>query len=192
MITNNNRKGDFMKQALLVIDVQNDYFEHGKMALVEPLKALHQVNRLEEYFMNKDLPIIYIQHIKEDPKADFFGRGTEGSFLHPDLRVDDRAIIIEKQTPNCFFETNLSKVLESLKVEQVVITGMMTHMCVDSTTRASKELGYDPIVISDATATKDLSYRSAVVSAKNVQYAFLAALQNFSQVISASDYLSLM
>ncbi|GGC91839.1 cysteine hydrolase family protein [Enterococcus wangshanyuanii] len=179
-----------MKQALLVIDVQNDYFEHGKMALVEPLKALHQVNRLEEHFINKKLPIIYIQHIKEDPNADFFGRGTEGSLLHSDLRVEDRAIIVEKQTPNSFFKTNLLKILESLQIEQVVITGMMTHMCVDSTTRASKELGYDPIVISDATATKDLRYGGKEVSAENVQYAFLAALQNFSQVISTSDYLS--
>ncbi|KRN07028.1 isochorismatase [Liquorilactobacillus sucicola DSM 21376 = JCM 15457] len=178
-----------MKQALLIIDVQNDYFENGRMELVSPQQALTQINKLEVSFKTRDLPIIYIQHIKNDPKANFFGRGTKGALLHSNLKVDKAAIVIEKHYPNSFFKTDLKELLESLEIEQVVITGMMTHMCVDSTTRASSELGYDPIVISDATATRNLAYRGDNVSAENVQKAFLAALQVFAQVITAKEYL---
>jgi len=72
-----------MKQALLVIDVQNDYFPGGKLALSKPEQALAQINQLEDYFLALGQPIIYIQHIKETTKADFFGRGTVGAELHP-------------------------------------------------------------------------------------------------------------
>jgi len=77
-----------------------------------------------------------------------------------------------------------------MAVEQLVIIGMMTHMCVDSTTRASKELGYEPIVIADATATKSLAFNGREISAIDVQGAFLSALKNFAQVITAAEFLS--
>lgn len=180
-----------MKQALLVIDVQNDYFEHGKMELYLPEKALQQINKVEDKFISKGLPIIYIQHIKNQPNADFFERGTRGSFLHEKLKVAPSSIVIEKQYPNSFLKTTLKETLESLEIEQIVITGMMTHMCVDSTTRASKELGYNPILLSDATATKNLHSNHLEVSAEQVQASFLAALENFSEVITTDDFLKL-
>ncbi|KRL00935.1 cysteine hydrolase family protein [Liquorilactobacillus capillatus] len=179
-----------MKQALIIIDVQNDYFKNGKMELVNPQKALVHVNKLEKSFKARKLPVIYIQHINDDPDASFFGRGTRGALLHSALMIDNNVLIVEKQYPNSFLKTNLKEVLDSLKVEQLVITGMMTHMCVDSTTRASRELGYSPIVISDATATKDLGYGKNKVLAKDVQVAFLAALQTFAQVTTTEKYLS--
>lgn len=178
-----------MKQALLVIDVQNDYFYQGKMELELPQEALYQINKVEEFFIANNLPIVYIQHIKDQENADFFKRGTRGSLLHEELRVDSSSIIMEKQYPNSFFKTNLIEILKSLKIEQVVITGMMTHMCIDSTTRASKELGYNPIVLSDATATKKLTFQNFEVTAEKVQLSFLSALENFSQVITTEHYL---
>ncbi|MCC7666890.1 cysteine hydrolase family protein [Liquorilactobacillus satsumensis] len=179
-----------MRQALIVIDVQNDYFENGKMELEAPQEALQQIKRVLTFFKTAELPIIYIQHIKEGTTADFFGRGTKGAQLHTDLEVDSSAIVIEKQFPNSFVKTKLEETLKSLQVEQVVITGMMTQMCVDSTTRASRELGYNPILLADATATKALSFGTNKVAAKDVQYAFLAALQSFAQVLSTTTYLN--
>lgn len=178
-----------MKQALLIIDVQNDYFEYGKMELHLPENALQQINKLEDFFITNNLPIIYIQHIKDQVNADFFERGTIGSQLHERLKVNSSSIILEKQYPNSFFETNLKETLDLLKIDQVVLSGMMTHMCIDSTTRASKELGYNPILISDATATKTLEFQGYVVKAEKVQASFLSALEHFSQVISTDYYL---
>ncbi len=103
--------------------------------------------------------------------------------------MNSSSIIVEKQYPNSFFQTTLQETLASMQVEQLVITGMMTHMCVDSTTRASNELGYHPILISDATATKDLTFDNRTVQAKDVQSSYLAALQNFAEVISTEEYL---
>ncbi len=177
-----------MKKGLLIIDVQQDYFPGGKMPLVQPEAALKQINRLEEHFLQNDLPIIYIQHVKYDLKADFFKVGTKGVQLHPDLRTPAQSIIIKKLFPNSFFKTSLEKSLKKLGVQQLVITGMMTHMCVDSTTRASCELGFRPIVISDAAATKDLAINGKLVTAADVQAAFLSALTSFAKVVTAEEF----
>lgn len=179
-----------MRQGLLIIDVQNDYFKGGKMTLAQPEKALHQINRLEEHFLANHLPIIYIQHLKNNSNADFFGIGTTGSLLQPALNNQPTSVIIEKHYPNSFYQTNLQQTLTELGVTQLVITGMMTHMCVDSTTRASQELGYQPILIADTTATKNLIYDGLEVSAANVQSAFLSALQPFAQVMTTQHFLS--
>jgi nicotinamidase-related amidase len=178
-----------MKQALLIIDVQNDYFSGGKNELHEPEKALLKVNQLEEKFLSEQKTIIYIQHIKHQINADFFEAGTIGSELHPKLKVQKNSLIIEKHFPNSFLDTDLEKILGNLEIDQLVICGMMTQMCVDSTTRAARELDFHPILIADATATKDLIFEDEKVLAENVQLSFLSALQNFAQVISTNQFL---
>lgn len=80
--------------------------------------------------------------------------------------------------------------LDQFGVEKLVISGMMTHMCVDATSRAAAEFGYDPVVIADATATRDLSYANKTVQAEDVQTACLAAFQMFSTVLSVDEYLN--
>lgn len=177
------------KTALLVIDVQNDYFPQGKMELFRAEQALIQVNRLEDTFIKNDQPIIYIQHIANQPNAPFFEAGTVGVALHSGLRIQADSIVIEKHYPNSFFQTTLKAELEQLGVEKLVISGMMTHMCVDATSRAAAELGYQPTIIAEATATRQLSYADTTVQAEDVQTACLSAFQMFSQVVSIEDYL---
>lgn len=63
---------------------------------------------------------------------------------------------------------------------------MMTQMCVDSTTRVARELGFQPILIEDGTASKDLYFGGKTVLAENVQLSFIAALQNFANILSTS------
>lgn len=181
--------GTMMKQALLVIDVQNDYFPTGKMELRHPEMALQNIKQLENYFFNHDLPIIYIQHIKHEPKATFFQVGTQGVKLHKDLKANAKSIIIEKHFPNSFYRTNLEQTLYALGVEQLVICGMMTQMCVDSTTRASNELQFNPILIKDAVATKDLTFDGKTIKADAVQASFLASLSNFACISSTAEFL---
>lgn len=131
------------KQALIIIDIQNDYFKGGNMELFQPESALDNVLKLEERFKKDNQPIIYIQHINEDPNASFFVKDTEGVELRKELNPSEKDDIIIKHYPNSFLETNLQNKLKELDVEQLVICGMMTHMCVDSTTRAAAELGFN-------------------------------------------------
>lgn len=177
------------KTALLVIDVQNDYFPQGKMELFRAEQALIHVNRLEDTFIKNNQPIIYIQHIANQANAPFFEAGTEGVALHSGLRIQADSIVIEKHYPNSFFQTTLKAELEQLGVDKLVISGMMTHMCVDATSRAAAELGYQPTIIAEATATRQLSYADRTVQAEDVQTACLSAFQMFSQVMSIDDYL---
>ena len=179
------------KTALLIIDVQNDYFIGGKMPLFEPEQALAQINQLEQAFHQHKDPIIYIQHIFADVPAPFFEKHTHGVQLHADLAVYEGAKKKKKAFPNSFFNTELKALFDQLEVKNVVITGMMTHMCVDATTRAAVELGYHTTVISDATATRDLSFAEQMTSASQVQTALLSAFQMITTVHSVVDYLSI-
>ena len=88
-----------MKQALLIIDVQNDYFKDGKMELVNPEHALEKINQLEHYFNQNNLPIIYIQHINT-ASAGFFLENTLGVELHPKLLLSDSSLVVQKHFPN--------------------------------------------------------------------------------------------
>ena len=153
-----------MKQGLLVIDVQNDYFTGGKMTLTGADEALLKINALEERFRTEKLPIIYIQHIKYEPNADFFEVGTVGADLHPQL--------------------------EKNGVEQLVICGMMTHMCIRATTPVAESLGYAPIVISDATATRDLIVNDELMPAKQVQETMLAELSAVASLMTTNEFLA--
>lgn len=179
-----------MKQGLVIIDVQRDYFPGGQMTLTQPEKALGKIKQLETYFLQQNWPIIYIQHLNVGKNAAFFRPCTTGAKLHSKLQLHSESIVIKKLFPNSFHKTKLEKTLKSLCVKQLVITGMMTHMCVDSTTRAACERGFHPIVIADATATKDLTFGDEAASAQAVQTAFLAALASFATVCSTAEFLS--
>ncbi|MDR0298014.1 MAG: cysteine hydrolase [Streptococcaceae bacterium] len=178
-----------MKQALVIIDVQKDYFLGGKLELVGSDLALEKINLLEDAFLARQWPIIYIQHIKPDPKANFFAMGTTGADLHEGLRVQEDSRVIVKHFPNSFLQTELLSALTGLGAERLVIAGMMTQMCVDSTTRAARELGFQPLVISDATATRDLKFNNQEVSAANVQLSFLSALETFAEIKTTKEFL---
>ncbi len=179
------------RTALLVIDVQNDYFPQGKMELFQAEQALTEINRLEDEFIKNNQPIIYIQHIFAGENAPFFQAGTQGVALHAGLKLEKDSIIIEKHFPNSFFQTTLKHALDQLDVDRVVICGMMTHMCVDATSRAAAEYGYAPVVIAEATATRDLSYDNRTVKAVDVQTACLSTFQMFAQVLSIKEYIKL-
>ncbi|KAA8735570.1 cysteine hydrolase [Acinetobacter qingfengensis] len=178
-----------MKQALLIIDVQNDYFQGEKMPLFQPEQALKNIHLLEHFFHSQKLPVIYIQHFNSE-NSKFFYENTIGAELHTELALAADAIIVSKRYPNSFYQTTLQQTLQHLAIEQLVITGMMTHMCIDSTTRHAAELGFQPILIHDATATKDLNDLGKTVAAQDVQIAFLAALSRFAQLQSTQQFLT--
>jgi nicotinamidase-related amidase len=99
--------------------------------------------------------------------------------------------IIVKHFSNSFRDTSLFQYLKENEIQHLVIAGMMTHICVDATTRAAKDFGFTIEVIGDACATKDLEINGTYVNAKEVQAAFLAGLNYFySSVKTVDEYLS--
>lgn len=180
-----------MNRALIIIDIQNDYFLGGKAELVNPDKASRNAKLLLEYFRKKNLPIVHIQHIANRPNATFFIPDTKGAEIHNNVKPKDTEQIIIKHYPNSFRETNLLEYLKSNNITDLVICGMQTHMCVDATTRAAKDFGFNCIVIGDACATKDLEINNVKVNEADVQTSFLSALNYFySTVMTTEHYLN--
>jgi len=178
-----------MKTALLLIDIQNDYFENGASALVNSDKACENARLILDYFREKCLPVIHVQHIAVRPGSTFFIAGTNGAEIHPSLTPAEGEKVVVKHYPNSFRDTVLFDHLKSLAIEKLVVCGMMTHMCVDATVRAAKDLGFEITLIGDACATKALTVNGETVKAHDVQNSFLAALSYFySQLITTRQF----
>ena len=88
--------------------------------------------------------------------------------------------------------TNLLELLKSWEIERVVITGMMSHMCVDATARAAGDLGFSVIVAEDACASRDLTFGNTVIPADHVHKAFMAALKSYGQVMKSDEVIALL
>ncbi len=175
-----------MKTALLLVDIQNDYFPGGKMALVASDAAGEVAGRLLAFFRQHDLPVVHIQHIGIRPSATFFLPGTEGAEIHASVKPLDGETVIVKHYPNSFRETPLLEHLHALGIERLVIAGMMTHMCVHAAARAAVDFGFECWVAQDACATRDLTLDGRTVIAADVHTAFLAALnQAYGKVMPA-------
>lgn len=180
-----------MKPALLLIDIQNDYFPGGKMELSEMDKACRNAQKLLTYFRKNNLPVVFIQHLAIKPNASFFIQGTSGVEIHETIHPLENETVIIKHFPNSFRETNLHQHLQNLNQTDLVICGAMSHMCIDTSTRAAADLGYSITLIADACATRDLIFDEQKVSAANVQIAYMAALKDtFAQVTSTDNFLN--
>jgi len=181
-----------MKTALLLIDIQNDYFEGGTMTLVNADHASENARLLLETFRNNNLSVIHIQHIATKLGATFFLPDTAGADIHKNVQPTANEKVIIKHFPNSFRETGLMSFLQEKEITDLVICGMMTHMCIDATTRAAKDFGYNCILIGDACATRNLKINGEKVKAADVHNAFLAALNaTYATVTITQDYLTL-
>jgi nicotinamidase-related amidase len=177
-----------MNIALLLIDIQNDYFPGGAMELAGSVEAGQRAATLLAAFRRTGRPVIHVQHISTRPGATFFLPDTPGAEIHPCVAPQEGETIVRKHFPNSFRETPLLEHLRSRNITGLVIAGMMTHMCVDTTTRAAADLGFSCQLAHDACATRALSFGGATVAAAEVQAAFVASLNGaFAKVQSAGD-----
>lgn len=175
-----------MKTALLLIDIQNDYFPEGKNELVKSREASEKAREVLMKFRSKRLPVIHIRHLSVRPGSTFFIPGTPGADIHLNVYPLAEEKVIIKNYPNSFRDTDLHTYLQQQGIQHLVIAGMMSHMCVDATTRAAKDLGYQLTVVADACATKDLSFGGEIIPAQDVHGAFMAALNYFYAEVKPS------
>jgi nicotinamidase-related amidase len=174
--------------ALVIIDLQNDYFPGGAMELEGADAACgHAAAALAE-FRGRGLPVFHVQHLSVRPGATFFLPGTRGAEIHAGVRPAAREAVVVKNFPNSFRGTDLQKRLDAAGVKHLVVAGMMTHMCVDASVRQAADLGYRVTLLADACATRAQSYGGESVPAKQVHTAFLAALNGlYAKVVPAAD-----
>ncbi len=175
-----------MPRALLIIDIQNDYFPDGAMPLVGPEPAARAAASVLARFRQDGEPVIHVQHVWDDDEATFMRPGTPGVEIHPLVTPAAGEPVIQKAYPNSFRETGLAAVLSG--IDELVVVGMMTSMCVDATVRAANDLGYAVTVVADACAAPDLEFDGRTVAGADVHAAFLAALaDSYATVLKARD-----
>lgn len=177
-----------MKQALLLVDIQNDYFTGGAMQLVGMEAAAGKASSLLQCFRDRSEPVVHVRHLSKRPGATFFIPDTPGAEIHPAVEPLAGEPVVTKVFPNSFRGTNLQDLLKKADVGRLVICGAMSHMCIDATARAAFDLGFACTVVEDACATRNLAFKGETVPAWAVHGAFMAALQGiYAEVVSTGD-----
>ncbi|MBD9485157.1 cysteine hydrolase [Pseudomonas sp. PDM14] len=179
------------KQALIVVDIQNDYFPAGKWPLVGAHAAADNAAKIIQAHRAAGDLVVHIRHEFPSDDAPFFVPGSEGAQLHPKVlnRADEPVVV--KQHINSFRETELKAVLDQHGIDTLVVVGSMSHMCIDGITRAAVDFGYPVTVIHDACATLDLAFNGVKVPAAQVHAAFMAALQfGYATLLSTEEFLA--
>jgi nicotinamidase-related amidase len=173
------------KTALILVDIQNDYFPGGEMTLDDIHAASDQAARLLGRFREKVLPVFHLRHLSIRPGATFFLPDTPGSEIHPSVAPREDEAVIVKHFPNSFRETSLLDKLQKAGAVSLAVCGAMSHMCIDATVRAASDLGFRCLVAEDACATRALAFGPETVPAAKVHAAFMAALSAaYAEVLS--------
>lgn len=147
-----------MKQALIVIDIQNDYFPNGNYPLWNAEKVLSNTENAIASAIKQEMMIIYVQHIANPDKgaSPFFNEGTTGVKLHPRLiAAAPHAELIIKRHADSFYQTNLDELLQAQGIQELFICGMMTQNCVTHTALSKSAEKYQLSILADCCTTVD-------------------------------------
>ena len=178
------------KRALVLIDIQNDYFPGGKWTLSGIESAADNAARVLAAARAAGDLVVHVRHEFPTADAPFFAPGSDGAQIHPKVTNREGEPVVLKHHVNAFRETDLKAILDRHGVEEVVICGAMSHMCVDAGTRAASDLGYRCVVVHDACATRDQEFEGVVVPAEQVHAAFMAASRfGYATALSTEEYL---
>jgi nicotinamidase-related amidase len=172
---------------LIIIDAQNEY-RSGKLPLENIDAAIQEIVRLRSWARANGIPVINVQHVGR-PTSPLFAKGSDADAIVSELTPAPGEPVVQKTMPNSFAKTNLDDVLTPLNRKQLIVTGFMTHMCVDATTRAATERGYQVFIPASATADRAVpAPDGSVVSAQELKRASLTALNDtFAWVVPSVD-----
>lgn len=170
-----------MNKALLIIDLQNDYFPEGKFPLWNTEQVLENIKQLIAKAQQHGMKIIHIQHVADSSYgiAPFFNEGTSGVEIHPQiLQSAPNGEVVIKKFADSFYNTNLSEVLAKSQIDELLICGMMTQNCVTHTAISKSAEKYKVSVVADCCTTVDemlhnialhaLSTRVDLISVANI------------------------
>ena len=167
------------KEALLLIDIQNIYFTPGPMLLRKPKDAAANAAKLLERFRSEKKPVIHIKH-----------NFKLLSGIHNLVKPIEGERVIQKEYPSSFLGTELREYLQELEITDIVVAGMMSHMCVDTTVRACQDYGYNVTLIDDACTTMALKHDGKKIDAETVHAVYMASLADgFANVVKTDEFL---
>lgn len=163
--------------ALILIDIQEFYFDAEKMPLEGNIEATETALRILEKFRESNMLVIHVRH-------------KGGGDIHELVKPINEEIVIEKSQVNAFRETELLSILKENKIVNIVLLGMQTQMCLEAATRAAVDFGFSSTVIHDACATRDLEFNGHITPAKDVHFSTLNTLKSYAKVLSAEEFLN--
>jgi len=175
------------KRAIVVVDLQNEYLPAGKLPLVGLEPALANAARIIAAARTDGDLLIHVRHEFATPDAPVFVPGTDGVQIIPAVAPVEGEPVVLKHYPNSFRETGLKSMLDEQGVEELVVIGAMSHMCVEATSRAAADFGYPVTVVHDACATMDLEFGGTVVPAAQVHSTAMAALAFAYAAVTTTD-----
>jgi len=149
--------------ALLVIDIQNDYFDDGSHALYNARGALANAEDILARFRSNGLPVIHIQH-NNGQGASFFAQDSWGMEIHENVTPLKNEPLIVKRHVSSFLDTDLEDILRESNIVQLVIVGMQTNVCVQGTTKDAHTLGFEVILLEDACAALSLEVHDKTIA----------------------------
>ncbi len=153
--------------ALLVLDMQRYFYNTNSHAHVPSMKNIvPKVNTLIEFSRQNDIPIIFTKHAEDSDSNNSMKRWWKGSMNTHDTEIikeisTDSGIIITKHHYDAFYKTDLEKILKSKKIETLIITGVMTHLCCETTARSAFMRGFEVYFTIDGTATYNDDFQKA-------------------------------
>ncbi len=177
-------------RAFLFIDIQNDYFEGGNWPVALMDQVAQNAAELLGIARKKGEQVIHIRHEATNPAVPFFQPGTTGAEIHNSVSPQDGEEVILKHRPNSFHETTLMDVLRTNKITKLVLCGAMSQMCIDATTRAAVDFGFEVSVIEDACGAKEQNFNGEIIPAELVHKAFMAPLaMSYAKVLTLHAFL---
>lgn len=171
------QQGFAQKKALLIVDVQNFYFSEGAVPLDGAEEAAGKAASLLEHFRKQGDLVVHVRH-----------NFSPGGEIHQLVEPLKKETVISKDHVNAFRNTDLAEVLEKAGVEELVVCGMQTHMCLEAAVRAASDLGYTCTVAGDACATRDLTLGDHTVAAADVHLSTLHTLKgSYAHIAETAD-----
>jgi len=177
------------RRALLVIDVQNEYFT-GKLPVCYPADTLPNILRAVTGAKQAGIPVVIVRHSMPGEGASAFVKGTDAWELHDAVKTIESDHYVEKHLPSAFVGTDLQAWLDAQGIDTVVISGYMTQFCCDTTARYAMHLGYNVEFLSDGTATLGFENGAGAVSAEELHRAILVVqAARFSRVMTTAEWI---
>ncbi|WP_194726205.1 cysteine hydrolase family protein [Noviherbaspirillum malthae] len=183
---------DAATTALIVIDFQQEYFEGGKLPIPDGRSALDKARELVAFADRSGIRVFHVQHVGASGGPLFAADGASSAF-HQDILPQPHHEQVRKTTASSFASTDLHARLQGQGIKTLIICGLMTHMCVSTTARDARPLGYQVIVAADASATRDIdAWDGGVVGHAELHRAALTEISDsFGEILRTADILAL-
>jgi nicotinamidase-related amidase len=177
------------RPALVIVDIQNFYFPGGRLPLQGSETASLNAKKVLEMFRAKKWPVIHVRHLSKGVADAALAGNPQWSFQANVAPLPGEPVVTKREV-NAFRGTNLLDLLKDLKVKDLVIVGMQTHMCLEGAVRAAADYGFEVTVAEDACATRDLEFNGIKVPAEAVHLSTLATLKgNYAKIVTTADLL---